>query len=196
MTKINNHYKLAHLLNLVSTPSRSINFRSSISRTSAGFTIVELLIVIVVIGILAAISIVAYNGIQNRASNTAIKNDLANIAKRMELYKVDHDVYPNNSVSQIQKAFDGLKVSRDAYGDGVVTAPGTTHNLLYCTTPDFNNYGVLAWGKNGDGFAIINGKVQAISQGPTGSIPGCPIAVPSYHSHRWIHNVGSWLDFA
>jgi len=34
-----------------------------------GFTIVELLIVIVVIGILAAITIVAFNGVQNRAKN-------------------------------------------------------------------------------------------------------------------------------
>ena len=35
----------------------------------SGFTIVELLIVIVVIGILAAITIVSYNGIQNRSKN-------------------------------------------------------------------------------------------------------------------------------
>ncbi|MDT4848954.1 type II secretion system protein G [compost metagenome] len=41
-----------------------------------GFTIVELLIVIVVIGILAAITIVAYNGVQSRAQTTKISNDL------------------------------------------------------------------------------------------------------------------------
>jgi prepilin-type N-terminal cleavage/methylation domain-containing protein len=40
-------------------------------QTSGGFTIVELLIVIVVIGILAAITIVAYSGMQQRAKNTS-----------------------------------------------------------------------------------------------------------------------------
>jgi len=38
----------------------------------SGFTIVELLIVVVVIAILAAITIVAYNGIQNRAKSSAV----------------------------------------------------------------------------------------------------------------------------
>ena len=46
-----------------------------------GFTIVELLIVIVVIAILAAITIVAYNGIQERARITKIKADLNQISK-------------------------------------------------------------------------------------------------------------------
>lgn len=46
-----------------------------------GFTIVELLIVIVVIAILAAITIVAYNGIQTRARDSKVSTDLAQLSK-------------------------------------------------------------------------------------------------------------------
>lgn len=46
-----------------------------------GFTIVELLIVVVVIAILAAITITAYNGIQERARNAKISNDISEIVK-------------------------------------------------------------------------------------------------------------------
>lgn len=61
---------------------------------SAGFTIVELLIVIVVIAILAAISIVAYNGIQSRAKDAARVQKVTDIAKALEMYKVDKGEYP------------------------------------------------------------------------------------------------------
>jgi prepilin-type N-terminal cleavage/methylation domain-containing protein len=56
-----------------------------------GFTIVELLIVIVVIAILAAITIVAYNGIQERGRDAARESDLASLAKLLTIYKLDHD---------------------------------------------------------------------------------------------------------
>jgi len=55
-----------------------------------GFTIVELLIVIVVIAILAAITIVAYNGIQQRARDTKRKDDVTAVAKLVQMYNVDH----------------------------------------------------------------------------------------------------------
>lgn len=59
-----------------------------------GFTIVELLIVIVVIGILAAITIVAYNGVQQKARNTQTQLAMASYAKAMILYGQDKGSYP------------------------------------------------------------------------------------------------------
>jgi prepilin-type N-terminal cleavage/methylation domain-containing protein len=53
-----------------------------------GFTIVELLIVVVVIAILAAITIVSYNGIQNSARSSALTAELAQVAKKLELAKI------------------------------------------------------------------------------------------------------------
>jgi prepilin-type N-terminal cleavage/methylation domain-containing protein len=54
-----------------------------------GFTIVELLIVIVVIGILAAITIVAYNGISARANANTAKANAINVKKVAEAYAAD-----------------------------------------------------------------------------------------------------------
>ena len=54
----------------------------------SGFTIVELLIVIVVIAILAAISIIAYNGIQDRTRQSKINSDLAMLEKAIHAARI------------------------------------------------------------------------------------------------------------
>ena len=59
-----------------------------------GFTIVELLIVIVVIGILAAISIVAYNGIQQRARNSNTAAVVSSYIKALTSYAIENGNYP------------------------------------------------------------------------------------------------------
>lgn len=51
----------------------------------AGFTIVELLVVIVVIGILAAVTIVSYRGLSNRAIASSATSDLTTVKKHMEI---------------------------------------------------------------------------------------------------------------
>lgn len=62
------------------------------SRPNAGFTLVELLIVIVIIAILAAITIVAYNGIQNRAKDSAIRSAASQVSKAVRLMAIDKGV--------------------------------------------------------------------------------------------------------
>jgi prepilin-type N-terminal cleavage/methylation domain-containing protein len=66
------------------------------SYTSFGFTIVELLVVIVVIGILAAITIVSYTGISQKANNASLVSDLTNASQQLKLYYVDHGTYPTS----------------------------------------------------------------------------------------------------
>jgi len=67
----------------------------SVGRRESGFTIVELLIVIVVIAILAAISIVAYNSVQNRAKASAAQSAVAQANKKVASYVIlNTDTYP------------------------------------------------------------------------------------------------------
>lgn len=62
-----------------------------------GFTIVELLIVIVVIAILAAITVTAYNGIQSRTKIASVNTDLKSIKSAMLMYRADYGTLPNNA---------------------------------------------------------------------------------------------------
>jgi prepilin-type N-terminal cleavage/methylation domain-containing protein len=84
-----------------------------LSRRERGFTIVELLIVIVVIAILAAITIVAYNGIQTRARDTQRVADMNSIVKALELYKAQNGQYP----AAVGNSAGGWEISSNTNGN-------------------------------------------------------------------------------
>jgi len=67
------------------------------TKRKTGFTIVELLIVIVVIGILAAVILVAYNGIQKRAQQSVAQNTVKQANTKILAYAAQNsDQYPPN----------------------------------------------------------------------------------------------------
>lgn len=89
-------------------------------QASKGFTIVELLIVIVVIAILAAISIVAYNGIQNRGRLSSAQSSAASVAKKIEAYNAITNAYPVfNTTGTVTTQLNGQQESS-------LTGSGTT----------------------------------------------------------------------
>lgn len=97
-----------------------MSFENIKSKTQAqrGFTIVELLIVVVVIAILAAITIVSFNGITSRANQSAAKATAATVQKKAELFAADSNQnrYP---VSADTPAFPGTDASKSWYFTGI-----------------------------------------------------------------------------
>ncbi len=97
----------------------SDNLRKSLAtkKTGHGFTIVELLIVIVVIGILAAISIVSYNGISQRAENNKTIAAAEGYFKAIKMYQ--------SEVGDVPRGWDGVCLGQDYPWDFAGTSSGS-----------------------------------------------------------------------
>lgn len=91
------------------------------------FTIVELLIVVVVIAILAAITIVAYNGITNRAKESSVASTAAQVQKKLSLYAVsNNDRYP---ATLAEAGIDSVTAANVQYSVNNTSTPAG-----YCVT--------------------------------------------------------------
>lgn len=121
-------------------------------RKDRGFTIVELLIVIVVIAILAAITIVAYNGIQNRAKTSSGQSLANTIVKKAEAYNTVESAYPsttklrNNESQASTTANSGPQEARldDAAAVLTTATSNTLHGLTAANA--VNGTRVAHWG--------------------------------------------------
>lgn len=106
-------------------------------KNKKGFTIVELLIVIVVIGILATLVIVTFTGIQQKARNTERKTDINAVASHVEAFYAETGSYPTmaqmNDPAFRTANMKGLKA--DALADpknaGSQTLAATSTSTVY-----------------------------------------------------------------
>jgi len=104
-----------------------------------GFTIVELLIVIVVIGILATLVIVTFSGIQQRARDTQRQTDINAVQGHVEAYYASTGAYP--TLAMILDSGFRAKYMK-GLGTDALTDPGGT---LMAGTLGTNGYQYEAW---------------------------------------------------
>jgi prepilin-type N-terminal cleavage/methylation domain-containing protein len=116
--------------------------KSKISKNNKGFTIVELLIVIVIIAILAALVLNSFRGVQERARDTKRQTDVNAQASQLEVYYTDNAGYPQftgniDTDSWITSNFKGADLN-------AWRAPNiSTNSMSNSATPDKNHYGYV-----------------------------------------------------
>lgn len=111
-------------------------------RDQQGFTIVELLIVIVVIGILAALVVTTYAGIQAKARDSKRKTDIASIQTQVEAYYAEANEYPSNANmnSSTWRAANMKSLKDDTITDPSGTTAGFVNDLA---TREDQQYGYI-----------------------------------------------------
>lgn len=98
-----------------------------------GFTVVELLIVIVVIGILATLTIIAYSGIQKSTRLATTQHDIEQVTKVLETYRVkNNETYPASLVTLLASTGVSFSSGNTPYYSYNAT---TKNYCLTVTTP-------------------------------------------------------------
>jgi prepilin-type N-terminal cleavage/methylation domain-containing protein len=149
----------------------------------AGFTIVELLIVIVVIGILAAITIVAFNGVQDRARYTTARNDLSSVHTALQAYYAVNGSYPYTGTSASVNWRYSCSTGMANFIIGLSTV-ATNAPQAPCKDASVNNDTWL-YGSDGVDYKLIHIR-PGFSTTIMNSIP------TEFRDQRWSSTSGSW----
>jgi len=145
--------------------------------SSSAFTIVELLVVIVVIGILAAITITTYSGINSRARDASRKSDLAALEQALEMNYIKYGAYtqPEDICTDTSYGGDGScgAVSgtgnwdqnsdlRDLLADGTLRSLplDPINDATYRYTYEPNNAGEQGIAAGGQGYTLCASKLE------------------------------------
>ena len=116
------------------------------SEKEKGFTLIELMIVIAIIGILAAIAIPQFAAYRTRSFNASACADLRNLATAQEAYYADHLKYCN-SVSRLCGTY------------GAMTSKGVHFQI---NSALISTYYMLSWHDSGDQTYFIQGPGRRI----------------------------------
>lgn len=175
-----------------------------------GFTLIELMIVIVILGILMGTILPRLSGAQGRARDTARVADLNSIAQALELYYDDFGQYPANSSDGTADCIGGTattvgNLDIDIFktyfkGDNVPTPPQSGEIVEYDGGSCQDAYMYLsldAKGANNQAYAII-ANVEVPTKGnaiaPNAGLSGVSATLGTFDTSTSITDFLGWID--
>jgi general secretion pathway protein G len=132
-------------------------FCNRIYRKEKGFTLVELMIVIIILAVLTGIAIPSYLALRNRARIQATRAEMANVGNALEMYAADNDTYP-------AAATWNTDIEGGGFMDPVPTADAWTNNYVYALNAA-DDYTLTSLGPDGaaaggDDIVLDNGQLN------------------------------------
>jgi prepilin-type N-terminal cleavage/methylation domain-containing protein len=131
---------------------------------SKGFTIVELMVVVVVIGILATVTIVSYGAWRQTATINQMKSDLSTVASTMENYKTFNNAYQITAINNT--TFTNFTPS-----PGDTLTGGSTDGINFCIDATNMQYTTLHWYIDNLGNTPTSGTCSARTNVPIPTLP-------------------------
>lgn len=177
-------------------------------RSSKGFTLIELMIVVAIIGILAAIAIPNFLQYQMKSRQSEAKTNLQAIKTSEVTFQGEQGCYLAINPEGVTLPAGGTKTNAVTWGAGAVATPAPVNWCIAggVTVGQFNDIGFRATGNVNYHYAVNSTALPAASPTyhPTGTAPNsvasCPLAIagangaPTPNANNFFAHAKSNLD--